>query len=84
MGVAVVLTILLVGAIAGWLARVLVKGRSSGLGGNLVLGIMGAILASLLLPLIGLRIGGGLLGVIVNATIGATLLLLAVRTFKRT
>ncbi|MEO6076969.1 MAG: GlsB/YeaQ/YmgE family stress response membrane protein, partial [Dokdonella sp.] len=49
---------LLIGAIAGWLAGLIVKGHGFGLVGNIIVGIVGAFLAGLLLPMLGLSIGG--------------------------
>jgi uncharacterized membrane protein YeaQ/YmgE (transglycosylase-associated protein family) len=77
------LIFLLIGAIAGWLAGVLVKGYGFGLVGNIVVGIVGAFLAGLLFPAIGLGFGGGILGSILYATLGAVVLLLIIRIFKR-
>ncbi|HSV22096.1 MAG TPA: GlsB/YeaQ/YmgE family stress response membrane protein, partial [Xanthobacteraceae bacterium] len=44
---------LVIGAVAGWLAGLLVKGYGFGLIGNIVVGIVGAIVAGWLLPRIG-------------------------------
>ncbi len=77
------LIFLLIGAIAGWLAGVLVKGFGFGLVGNIVVGIVGAFVAGLLFPALGFDLGGGILGSIVFATLGAVVLLLIIRVFKR-
>ena len=77
------LIFLLIGAIAGWLAGVLVKGYGFGLVGNIVVGIVGAFLAGLIFPAIGLGFGGGILGTILYATLGAVVLLLIIRVVKR-
>jgi uncharacterized membrane protein YeaQ/YmgE (transglycosylase-associated protein family) len=77
------LIILLVGAIAGWLAGVIVKGYGFGLLGNIVVGIVGALLAGLLLPALGVSIGAGLIGSIIHATIGAVILLPLLRLIRR-
>lgn len=77
------LIFLLIGAIAGWLAGVLVKGFGFGLVGNIIVGIVGAFVAGLLFPALGLSFGGGILGSIVFATIGAVVLLVVIRVFKR-
>ena len=74
---------LLIGAVAGWLAGVIVKGYGFGIIGNIVVGIVGAFLAGLIFPAIGLGIGGGIVGSIVYATLGAIVLLLLVRVIKR-
>lgn len=77
------LIFLIVGAIAGWLAGVIVKGRGLGLLGNIVIGIVGAFLAGWLLPQLGLYIGGGLIGAIINAMIGAIILLVIIMAVRR-
>lgn len=69
------LTILLVGLIAGWLAGRIIRGGGFGLIGNIILGILGALVASWFLPRIGIRLGTGLVSAIVNATLGAVVLL---------
>lgn len=65
------LTFLLIGAIVGWLAGVIVKGFGFGLVGNIVVGGVGALIAGLLLPAISFGLGGGILAAIVHATLGA-------------
>lgn len=69
---------LLIGAIAGWLASLIVKGHGLGLAGNIAVGIVGAIIAGWLLPLIGFVFVGGILAAIINAVIGAVLLLVVI------
>jgi uncharacterized membrane protein YeaQ/YmgE (transglycosylase-associated protein family) len=81
-----IIIILLVGAIAGWLAGVVVRGRGFGLIGDIVVGIVGAFLASWLLPRLGvgtLGLGGGWIGAILFAFIGAVILLLLIRLIRR-
>lgn len=77
------LIILIVGAIAGWLAGQIVKGYGFGLVGNIVVGIVGAALAGLLFPQLGFSIASGILGAILHATIGAVILLFVIRLIKR-
>lgn len=76
---------LVVGGIAGWLAGLLVQGTGFGLVGDIVVGILGAIIASFLFPALGLTltIGGGIIGAIILAFIGAVILLVLVRLFKQ-
>ena len=83
MSIEALLIILLVGGVAGWLAGIVMRGRGLGLVGNIVVGIVGALLASWLLPMLGLAIGGGLLATFINAFIGAVILLFLVRLVKR-
>jgi uncharacterized membrane protein YeaQ/YmgE (transglycosylase-associated protein family) len=78
-----ILIILLIGAIAGWLAGLIVKGFGYGLIGNIVVGIVGAFVANLLLPRVGINIGSGIAGAIIHATIGAVILLFLIRLIKR-
>jgi uncharacterized membrane protein YeaQ/YmgE (transglycosylase-associated protein family) len=75
---------LVVGAIAGWLAGLIVKGYGFGLLGNIVVGIVGGLIAGWLLPRLGLfKIGGGIVGAIVYAAIGAVILLLIIGLITR-
>ncbi len=74
---------LLIGAIAGWLAGLIMKGGGFGVVGNIVVGIVGAAIAGAILPRLGLYIGGGALGDIINAVIGACILLFIIGLIKR-
>jgi uncharacterized membrane protein YeaQ/YmgE (transglycosylase-associated protein family) len=76
---------LVIGAIAGWLAGLLVQGTGFGLVGDIVVGILGALIASFLFPMLGiaLTLGGGVLGAIILAFIGAVILLIIVKVFKQ-
>jgi uncharacterized membrane protein YeaQ/YmgE (transglycosylase-associated protein family) len=74
---------LIVGALAGWLAGVIVKGGGFGLLGDIVVGIVGAFIGGWLLPKLGVHIGVGLVGIIASATIGAIALLLVLRLVRR-
>ena len=81
---AIIIT-LVVGAIAGWLAGLVVQGSGFGLIGDIIIGILGALLASFLFPFFGiaLMLGGGIIGAIVTAFIGAVILLLIVMLIRR-
>lgn len=83
MGVESLLVFLLIGAIAGWLAGLLVKGFGFGLLGNIVVGIVGAFIAGWLFPALGFTLGGGILAAIIHATIGAVILLVIIRLVKQ-
>lgn len=78
-----ILVFLLIGAFAGWLAGLIVRGGGFGLIGDILVGIVGAFVAGALLPRLGVSLGGGVLGAILGATIGAVILLLIVRVVKR-
>src|SRR5262249_59086762 len=77
------LILLIVGAIAGWLAGVIVRGFGFGLIGNIIVGIVGAVIAGWLLPRLGIVIGGGLIGSIINALIGGGGLLFIIGRSRR-
>ncbi len=77
------LIILLIGAIAGWLAGQIVQGRGYGLIGDIVIGIIGAFIASLLFPSLGIHLGVGIVAEIISATIGAVILLVVARLVRR-
>ena len=83
MAVEAILVILLIGAVAGWLAGLIVRGMGFGLIGNIVVGIVGAFIAGWLLPRIGIVIGGGMIASIINATIGAVVLLVILGLIRR-
>jgi uncharacterized membrane protein YeaQ/YmgE (transglycosylase-associated protein family) len=72
-----------VGAIAGWLAGLIVKGAGFGLIGNIIVGIIGAIVAGWLLPRLGILIGGGVIAEIINAAIGAVIVLAILSLIRR-
>ena len=72
------LVILFVGLIAGWLAGKIVRGTGFGIIGDILVGIAGALIASLLFPKLGITLGSGLISNIVYSAIGAILLLLVV------
>ena len=59
------------------------KGGGFGLVGDIVVGIIGAVVAGWLLPRVGLYIGGGFIAAIINAVIGAVIVLFVVRLVKR-
>jgi uncharacterized membrane protein YeaQ/YmgE (transglycosylase-associated protein family) len=74
--------ILLVGLIAGWLAGQIVRGTGLGIIGDLVVGIIGAYIGSWLLPRLGIYLGVGLLLAILNATVGAVVLLALIKLVR--
>ncbi|HET9936142.1 MAG TPA: GlsB/YeaQ/YmgE family stress response membrane protein [Methyloceanibacter sp.] len=84
MDIMAVIVTLLIGAVAGWLAGVVVEGGGFGLLGNILVGIAGAFIAALLFPRLGLglTLGGGLVGAIVTSALGAIVLLLIVNLLR--
>lgn len=73
---------ILIGLAAGWLAGQLVKGGGFGMLGDIIVGVIGALIGGFLFSALGLSSGGGLLGSLIVATIGAVVLLFALRLIK--
>jgi uncharacterized membrane protein YeaQ/YmgE (transglycosylase-associated protein family) len=76
------LVILFVGLVAGWLAGKIVRGAGFGIIGDIIIGIVGALIASLLFPRLGIHLGTGLVSEIVYSAIGAIILLIVVRVLR--
>jgi uncharacterized membrane protein YeaQ/YmgE (transglycosylase-associated protein family) len=76
------LIILVVGLIAGWLAGQVVRGTGFGLIGDLVIGVAGAFVGDWLLPQLGIHLGSGTISAILDATVGALILLLIMRLVR--
>lgn len=74
---------LIIGAIAGWLAGVLVKGGGFGLIVDIIVGIVGAFIGGWLAGVLGISVGGGWISSIITAVIGAVILLFVIRLFRR-
>ncbi|MCU7939496.1 MAG: GlsB/YeaQ/YmgE family stress response membrane protein [gamma proteobacterium symbiont of Bathyaustriella thionipta] len=70
-----IIATILIGAIAGWLAGLIMKGRGMGFIVNALVGIAGAFVGSYLFGLIGFSVGKGLVGAIFTSTAGAVILL---------
>ncbi len=83
MQVEALLILLLIGAVAGFLAGMIVKGYGFGVVGNIIVGIVGAVFGGWLLPQLGLFTGGDLIGQIITATIGAVVLLILIGFVRR-
>ncbi|MEO8307054.1 MAG: GlsB/YeaQ/YmgE family stress response membrane protein [Pseudomonadota bacterium] len=79
--VAILITIV-IGAVIGWLANMIVK-SGLGLAGDIIVGIVGSVLGGWLLPRLGVFVGMGLLGTIISGVIGAVIILLILKMIKR-
>lgn len=77
-----IVILLILGALAGWLAAYLVRGQGLGLWGNIGVGVVGALLGGTLLGQMGVRLMGPF-GQLVTALIGAVLLLWLSKFFGR-
>lgn len=80
-----ILIFLIIGAVAGWLAGILIKGRGFGLIGDILVGIVGAFIGGFVLTFFGLAslIGAGVISAILVATIGAVILLSVITLLKK-
>jgi uncharacterized membrane protein YeaQ/YmgE (transglycosylase-associated protein family) len=78
-----IIAALIIGAVAGWLAGLIVRGAGFGLIGNMVIGIIGALVASWLLPQLHVELASGTLGAIIDATIGAVVILVILSLVRR-
>ncbi|SMF96594.1 Uncharacterized membrane protein YeaQ/YmgE, transglycosylase-associated protein family [Methylomagnum ishizawai] len=76
------ITLVLVGLIAGWLAGRLVKGGGYGVAGDIAVGVLGAFIGGFLFRVLGLH-ASGLVGRIIVATCGAVALIYVLRLLKR-
>jgi uncharacterized membrane protein YeaQ/YmgE (transglycosylase-associated protein family) len=78
-----IIAALIIGAIAGWLAGLIVRGAGFGLIGNIVVGMIGALVAGFVLPRLGVILAAGTVGQIIDATIGAVIVLVILSLIRR-
>lgn len=71
--------IIVVGIVAGWIAGLIVDGGGFGLIGDLVVGVVGAFIGDYLLNHFHVVLAHGIIGLIINAVIGAVILLFILR-----
>jgi uncharacterized membrane protein YeaQ/YmgE (transglycosylase-associated protein family) len=76
------LVFLAIGAVAGWLGGLIMKGSGFGLFGNIIVGIVGAVLGGILFNYFGI-VTSGLSGSIITATAGAIVLLFIASLLRR-
>ena len=76
-----IIWIIIVGAIAGFLAGQIMRGSGFGLLGNIAVGIVGALIGGFLFR--NVFFVGGLVGRIICATIGSVILLFVISLVKR-
>jgi uncharacterized membrane protein YeaQ/YmgE (transglycosylase-associated protein family) len=74
-----------IGAIAGFLAGLIMQGGGFGLIGNIIVGILGAVVAANIFPRLGVAIpiSDPLISQIVVSTIGAVILLFIIGLIRR-
>ena len=74
---------ILIGLAAGWLAGQFMRGGGFGVVGDIALGVVGALVGGLMFRALGVSAGGGLIGALIVATIGAVSMLFLLRVIKR-
>ncbi|HUA36887.1 MAG TPA: GlsB/YeaQ/YmgE family stress response membrane protein [Candidatus Sulfopaludibacter sp.] len=74
---------LLIGGVAGWLAGLITKGGGFGIVGNIVVGVIGAVLGGWLFGVMGISLGGQWVGSLVTAIVGALVLLFAISMIRK-
>lgn len=78
------LIILIVGVIAGWLAGKVVRGAGYGLVGDAAIGIVGGFVGDWFMHRFDIHIAGGIVGLIINAALGAIVILVVLRAVGAT
>ncbi len=80
-----IIILAVIGLVAGFLAGLIMRGGGFGVIGNIIVGILGAFIASFLFPRLGVAISTGtpLVDAIVVATIGAVILLFIIGLIRR-
>jgi uncharacterized membrane protein YeaQ/YmgE (transglycosylase-associated protein family) len=73
---------IILGGAVGWLAGLAFRRRGFGCLGNVVVGVIGAVVGGLFLRLVGWHLGG-LIGSLFTAFVGAVLFLVVVGLFKK-
>ena len=76
------LIFLVIGATAGWIAGLLMKGGGYGLLSNMVIGVLGAFLGKFLFGYLGFSFEG-LVGTLISAVLGAVILVFIVSLIKK-
>ena len=74
---------IVVGLIAGWLAGKVMKGGGYGVVVDIILGILGGILGGKVFGMLGIWPGGGIIGSILVAFVGAVILVWIARKLKK-
>jgi len=83
MTVQAVIIWLVIGAVAGWLAGVIMKGGGFGLVGDIIVGLVGSIIGGWVFGALNISPGGGMVGSIIGALVGAIILLAIVKLVRR-
>ena len=77
-----ILWFIVIGAVAGWLAGQIMKGKGFGFLGNLIVGIIGGFLGGFVFDQLGI-VFYGIIGSLIAAVVGAVILLFIIRLFRK-
>jgi uncharacterized membrane protein YeaQ/YmgE (transglycosylase-associated protein family) len=73
---------LIIGLLAGWIAGLLMRGHGFGFLGNMIVGIIGAVIGGFVFDLLDIA-AYGLLGSLIMSVVGAVVLLFLTGLIKR-
>ncbi len=73
----------IIGALAGWLAGKIMRGKGFGLLTNIIVGIFGALLGGAMFSLAGVSISEGFMGSLIVSLVGAIVFLWLISMFKK-
>ncbi len=82
MDVTTIISWIIVGGIAGFLADALIRGIRLGLLGKIFVGIAGAFLGGWIFQQLNITLASGMVGSIIAAFVGAVILLLVLRLLR--
>ncbi|WP_380058947.1 GlsB/YeaQ/YmgE family stress response membrane protein (plasmid) [Falsihalocynthiibacter sp. SS001] len=82
-GILGLLITIVIGALIGWVASLIVSGGPSSLLGDILIGIGGSFLAGWVLPMLGVSFGSGFLGAFIASVLGAIVLILIYRAIRK-
>ena len=75
---------IVIGAVAGWLAGQIMKGRGFGFLYNLIIGIVGGVIGGWIFGFLKITApGGAIIGGLISAVVGAIVLLFVISLFKK-
>lgn len=74
-----ILIAVIIGAVAGWLAGLIMKSNTGGLLFNIILGIVGSFVGHWLFGVLNVSAESTILGELITATVGAVVLILIAR-----
>jgi uncharacterized membrane protein YeaQ/YmgE (transglycosylase-associated protein family) len=78
-----IITTLVVGGVAGWLAGLIMKGGGFGIVGNIIVGVLGALAGGYLFDVLNISIASGIVGSLITAVIGSVVVLFVIGLIKK-